>query len=282
MLRGILSIQSEVVYGHVGNSAARLALQRLSHEVFCIPTVLFSNHPGHGHHTGEAFPFGQMAALVEGLETNGYLRGISAVISGYLGDPAQAGVIADTVGRVKTANPNAVYCCDPVAGDWPNGSYVSDAVAGAIVSQLLPMADIATPNVYELSRFTDHAVTDPESAVAAARELGPELVLVTSVPGRDPDQIATIAVTPKAAWLTETPRRENVPHGLGDLMTALFMGQWLRSRDIPGALGLAASSVDAILRASLRASAHEILIVQEQNRIVEPTYMRPMVIDGRA
>ncbi len=282
MLRGILSIQSEVVYGHVGNGAARLALQRLAHEVFCIPTVIFSNHPGHGHFTGDAFPAEQITALVEALETNGFLRGVSAVISGYLGNSDQAAAIADAVTRVKAANPNAVYCCDPVAGDWPNGSYVTDAVAGAVASRLLPMSDIATPNVYELSRFTDHAVTDPESAVAAARELGPELVLVTSVPGRDPEQIATIAVTSKAAWLTETPKRENVPNGLGDLMAAIFLGQWLRSRDIPGALGLAASSVDAVLRASVRAGSDEILIVQEQNRIVEPTHMRPMVIDGRA
>lgn len=281
MLRGILSIQSEVIYGHVGNGAARLALQRLAHEVFSLPTVIYSNHPGHGRHSGFAVEGGQMQALIEALDAQGILRGCTAVISGYLGRPDQAPVIADAVERVKSANPQAIYCCDPVAGDLQGGAYVSDDVAGAIAARLLPIADIATPNAYELGRFTDREVKDPESALLAARELGPGIVLCTSVPSRDPDRIATMAVTPNTAWLTETPRRDNAPKGLGDLMTALFIGQWLRSRDIPGALGLAASSVDAILRATVRAGSDELLIVQEQNRIVEPTHMRPLVIDGR-
>lgn len=282
MLRGILSIQSEVVYGHVGNGAARLALQRLSHEVFTLPTCIYSNHPGHGHYAGAATPADQMQALIDALDKSGFLAGCTAVLSGYLGRADQALVIADAVERVKEANPQAIYCCDPVAGDFPNGAYVSDDVAGAIAARLLPIADIAAPNAYELGRFTDRTVNDPESAILAARELGPGLVLCTSVPARDSDRIATLAVTPTNAWLTETPRRENAPKGLGDLMTAVFLGQWLRSRDIPGALGLAASTVDIILRATVRASSDELLVVQEQNRIVEPTHMRPMVIDGRA
>lgn len=281
MLRGILSIQSEVVYGHVGNGAARLALQRLSHEVFTLPTVIYSNHPGHGRYSGMAVPADQIALLVEALDAQGYLRGCSAVISGFLGRADQATVIAEAVERVKAANPHAVYCCDPVAGDLPAGAYVSDDVAGAIAARLIPIADIVTPNDYELGRFTNRTIGNPEEALAAARELGPGLVLATSVPSRDADRIATMAVTHQTAWLTETPRRENVPHGLGDLMTALFLGQWLRSRDIPGALGLAAASVDSILRATLRAGSDELLMVQEQNRIVEPTHMRPIVIDGR-
>lgn len=121
-------------------------------------------------------------------------------------------------------------------------------------------------------------MTGAESAIQAARDLGPPLVLCTSVPSTSPDRIATLAVTPKSAWLTETPKRENVPHGTGDLFTAVFLGQWLRSRDIPGALGLAASTVDAILRATVRAGSDELLIVQEQGRIAEPTPIRPMVV----
>lgn len=281
MLRGILSIQSEVVYGHVGNGAARLALQRLAHEVFSIPTVIFSNHTGYGRYAGEPLPAGQIAALIEALDAQGILKGVSAVLSGYLGSADQAAVIAEAVERVKAANPNAIYCCDPVAGDLPGGAFVSDEVAGGIAARLLPIADIATPNVYELGRFTDRTVEDPQTAIEAARTLGPAIVLCTSVPSREPDRIATMAITAEAAWLTETPRRERVPHGLGDLMCALFLGQWLRSRDIPGALGLATSSVDAILRASVRAGSDELLMVQEQNRIVEPTHMRPIVIEGK-
>jgi pyridoxine kinase len=281
VLRGILSIQSEVVYGHVGNGAARLALQRLAHEVFSIPTVIFSNHTGYGSFAGETIPAAHIGALVEALDKHGMLKGVTAVLSGYLGSADQASVIADVVERVKAANPNAIYCCDPVSGDLPDGAYVSDDVAGGIAARLLPVADIATPNIYELGRFTDRVVKDPHSAIEAARALGPSIVLCTSVPSRDPERIATMAVTAEAAWLTETPRRERVPHGLGDLMAALFLGQWLRSRDIPGALGLATSSVDAILRASVRANSDELLIVQEQNRIVEPTHMRPIMVEGK-
>lgn len=279
MLRGILSIQSDVVYGHVGNGAARLALQRLSHEVFSLPTVIYSSHPGHGPHAAMTVPAEQMTALIDSLDSLGYLRTCTAVLSGYLGRADQATVIADVVQRVKSGNANAVYCCDPVAGDAPGGAYVSDDIAGAIAARLIPIADIVTPNAYELGRFTDRVVNSPESAVLAARELGPPLVICTSVPSHDPDRVATLAVTPKSAWLTETPRRDQAPHGVGDLFTAVFLGQWLRSRDIPGALGLAASTIDAILRATLRAGSHELLMVQEQNRIVEPTHMRPMIID---
>jgi pyridoxine kinase len=278
VLRGILSIQSEVVYGHVGNGVARLALQRLSHEVFSLPTVIYSAHPGHGKHAGMAIPAEQMTALIDSLDTLGYLKSCTAVLSGYLGRADQASVVADAVQRVKSGNTNAVYCCDPVSGDTHSGAYVSDEIAGAIAARLIPISDICTPNAYELGRFTDRVVESPETAIQAARELGPALVICTSVPSHDPDRIATLAVTQKSAWLTETPRRETAPHGAGDLLTAVFLGQYLRSRDVPGALGLAASTVDAVLRATLRAGSDELLVVQEQARIAEPTHMRPMVI----
>lgn len=278
MLRGILSIQSEVVYGHVGNGVARLALQRLSHEVFSVPTVIYSHHPGHGKHAGMAIPAEQLTQLIDALDNLGYLRSCTAVLSGYLGTAAQASVVADAVQRIKSVNSALTYCCDPVSGDTEGGAYVSDEIAGAIAARLIPIADIAAPNAYELGRFTDRSVTGPDSAIQAARELGPPLVLCTSVPSTNPERIATLAVTQKAAWLTETPRREKAPHGTGDLLTAVFLGQYLRSRDIPGALGLAASTVDSILRASLRAGSDELLIVQEQARIVEPTPIRPMVV----
>jgi pyridoxine kinase len=275
VLRGILSIQSEVVYGHVGNGVARLALQRLSHEVFSLPTVIYSAHPGHGKHAGMAIPAEQMTALIDSLDTLGYLKSCTAVLSGRAD---QASVVADAVQRVKSGNSNAVYCCDPVSGDTHSGAYVSDEIAGAIAARLIPISDICTPNAYELGRFTDRVVESPETAIQAARELGPALVICTSVPSHDPDRIATLAVTQKSAWLTETPRRETAPHGAGDLLTAVFLGQYLRSRDVPGALGLAASTVDAVLRATLRAGSDELLVVQEQARIAEPTHMRPMVI----
>jgi len=277
VLRGILSIQSEVVYGHVGNGVARLALQRLSHEVFSLPTVIYSNHPGHGSHAGMAIPAEQLTQLVDALDELGALKNCTAVLSGYLGRADQASVVADTVQRVKSQNANAVYCCDPVSGD-EKGAYVADDIAGAIAARLIPIADIATPNAFELGRFTDRVIENHEAAIAAARELGPPLVLCTSVPAQSPDRIATLAVTPKSAWLTETPKRANVPQGTGDLLTAVFLGQWLRSRDIPGALGLAASTLDAILRATVRAGSDELLIVQEQGRIAEPTPIRPMVV----
>jgi len=144
----ILSIQSEVVHGHVGNSAARFALQRLGFDVWALPTVLLSNHPGYAKFKGETTPAAQLRALIAGLAENGWLASCAGIISGYLGSPDQAAVVAEAVAQVKNANPGALYLCDPVFGD-DDGAYARPGVAEAMARHLVPLADIVAPNRFD-------------------------------------------------------------------------------------------------------------------------------------
>jgi len=178
----ILSIQSEVVYGHVGQGAARFALQRLGHEVWALPTVLFSSHAGYSRVEGEAISADLLRRLLDGLEGNGWLARGDAVLSGYLGSADQADVVADAVSSMKRLNPQALYCLDPVLGD-DGRAYASPGDAEAIARQLLPIADIVTPNAFELLQLAALPVRDRADAIVAAKRLGRPLVLVTSVRG---------------------------------------------------------------------------------------------------
>jgi len=245
--RVVLSIQSEVVRGHVGNSAARFALQRVGVDVWAVPTVLLSNHPGHGKVRGETMPAARIDDLVAGLEAHGWLARCDAVISGYLGAPEQARAVADAVRRVKAQNARALYLCDPVFGD-DDGAYARLGVAEAMARELLPLADVVTPNRFELSSLTSKRIDAVGDAVAAARTLGVAEVVVTSVPFSD--EIGTAAVTRDRAWVTSAARIGNVPHGSGDLFAALYLAARIRGEDAAAALGRASSAVDFMLRAS--------------------------------
>jgi pyridoxine kinase len=262
----VLSIQSEVVRGHVGNSAARFALQRLGLDVWAVPTVLLSNHPGHGQFRGEATSAAAMAALIDGLDAHGWLARCSGVISGYLGAAEQARVVADAVRRVKAQNRHAVYLCDPVFGD-DDGAYARPGVAEAMARELVPLADIVTPNRFELSSLTSKRIEGANDAVAAARTLGKAETVVTSVPFEG-GRIGTVAVTREGAWAVAAPRIALVPNGSGDLLAALYLAARLQGRDAAGALSTACSAVDGVLRAS--AGADELRLVAAQAEIGLP------------
>jgi pyridoxine kinase len=263
----VLSIQSEVVRGHVGNSAARFALQRAGLDVWAVPSVLFSNHPGHGKFRGEATAAARMAELIDGLAQHGWLAQCDGIISGYLGAPDQAAVVADAVRRVKAENPRALYVCDPVFGD-DGGAYARAGVAEAMARDLLPLADIVTPNRFELASLTSRKIESAGDAIAAARTLGKTEVIATSIPS-PPDRIGTVAVTREAAWATAAPRLAQVPNGSGDLLAALYLGARLKGEAPAQALARATSSVDCILRAS--AGGDEMRLVERQADLAEPS-----------
>lgn len=263
----VLSIQSEVVRGHVGNSAARFALQRLGLDVWAVPTALLSNHPGHGRFRGEATAASAMAALIDGLDSHGWLARCDGVISGYLGAADQARVVADAVRRVKALNPRAVYLCDPVFGD-DDGAYARPGVAEAMARDLVPLADIVTPNRFELSSLTSKKIVDAADAVAAARVLGKAETVVTSVPF-DGGRIGTVAVARNGAWTVAAPRIELVPNGSGDLLAALYLAERLAGGDVAAALSASCSAVDGVLRAS--AGADELRLVAAQGELASPS-----------
>jgi pyridoxine kinase len=264
----ILSIQSDVVFGHVGNSAARFALQRSGIDVLALPTVLFSNHPGHGGRRGEATPATTLDDLLTGLEERGFLDEVDAVISGYLGDPAQAALVRRAVTMVKTRNAKALYLLDPVFGD-DGGAYAKPGIAEAMARELLPLADIVTPNRFELASLTSRKIETAADAAAAARLLGRPLVLATSTPAAD-GRIGTMAVTADEAFLVTTPRIENPPSGTGDLLASLFLGWRLRDADIADALDASVAAVAHMIRAAKAGGFSEMPLVAEQQALIAP------------
>lgn len=275
----ILSIQSCVAYGHVGNSAAVFPLQRLGHEVWPVHTVLFSNHTGYGAWRGAVLAGADVHEVVLGMEERGALAQVDLVLSGYQGSPEIAGVILDAVARVKTANPGAAYACDPVMGNARSGCFVDPAIPGLIRTESVPRSDVITPNQFELGQLTERPgladASDLDEVLAAAdaaRALGPHTVLVTSVDVADQsdDEIAMLAVTGDGAWLVRTPRLPMHANGSGDVTAALFSAHLLATGEPAAALARTVSSVFDLLENTLKAGARELLLVESQATYAEP------------
>ncbi|CAB0689979.1 pyridoxamine kinase [Corynebacterium diphtheriae] len=271
----ILSIQSHVSYGHVGNSAAVFPLQRIGHEVWPVHTVNFSNHTGYGQWGGELIPATQVRNVIDGMEQRGAFERIDAILSGYQGGSDIADVIVDAVARIKEANPQAVYACDPVMGNAKSGCFVSDLIPPLLRDKVVPVADIITPNQFELEYLTGvpaHDTTSTLEAIAAAQEMGPDTVLVTSVrrPETPADAIEMIAANEQGAWLVRTPFIDFKRNGSGDVTAALFTGHYIRERDAADALALTASSVFDLIETTFTADSRELLIIESQEAIAHP------------
>jgi pyridoxine kinase len=279
----ILSIQSHVTYGHVGNSVAVFALQRLGFEVWPLHTLQFSNHAGYDGFTGQVFTAGHLREVVDGLAARGVLGSCDAVLSGYLGSADAGLAVLDAVARVKSANPAALYACDPVMGDdddaggGDGGLYVDAALPAFFRDRALAVADIVTPNVFELELLSGAAVTTLDEFVAAARgltERGRGVVLVTGLrhDTTRADEIEVLAVTAKGAWRSITPRLacDPQPNGAGDLLAALFLGHYLRARDAAQALEAAVAANFAVLDATQIAGTRELQLIAAQDEIVTP------------
>jgi pyridoxine kinase len=270
---GILSVQSRVVLGHVGNSAAVFLLQRLGFDVCPLDTVYLSNHPGYGSARGRMTPAVELQTLLEGLEERGALGRCEAVLSGYLGDPGTAAVVRDAVARVKAARPGALYCCDPVMGDAGKRLYVDAGLPARFRDELVPAADVVTPNAIELEHLTGLPVTTNGEALDAAeavRRRGPGVVVVTGLPEPSGRTLATLVVTGDGAWRARAPRRHRPAHGAGDAFTALFLGAYLRSRSAARGLAFAVGGLEAIFAASEALGTTELAIVPAGDRIVSP------------
>jgi len=275
----VLSISSAVSYGHVGNSAAVFPLQRLGHEVMPVSTVLFSNHTGYGAWRGAVVPADQVREVIAGIEERGALAGTDLVLSGYLGSPELAEVVLEAVEKVKLANPDAVYACDPVMGNAHSGSYVDPAIPPLMRTAVLPRADLITPNQFELGllsgAFTaeaDPSLVELVEAAQALRAAGPATVLVSSVEhaGCEPDTTGLLAVTGSGAWSVRTPRLPLRSNGAGDVTAALFAAHLATTGDVRTALARTASSVFDLLEATLEAKSRELRLVQSQDVFVRP------------
>ena len=269
----VLSLQSRVAYGHVGNAASVFALQRLGIEAWALDTVAFSNHTGHGKWRGSVVPAAEIASLFEGIADLGILPRIDAVLSGYLGDAATGPVLLDIVERVRAANPAALFCVDPVIGDVETGSYVTEGIAEFFRDRALALADIVTPNHFELEYLTGSKVAslaEAAGAAAALRARGPSIALITSLDAA-PDRVTMLAAGPDGVWAVETPRLPVVLNGCGDVTAALFLAHLLRGESLPDALALTAAAIFAVIETTLRLDRYELALVAAQDELLSPT-----------
>ncbi len=278
----ILSIQSHVSYGHVGNAAGVFIMQRMGFDVWPVHTVLFSNHPGYGTFQGHTVDSFLIKNIISGIEGRGVFPRCQGVIGGYIGSAATGEVLLDSVQRVKMVNPDCIFFCDPVMGDKDKGLYVADDIVRFYREQGGPAADILKPNAFELEILTHQQVSNVEQAVAAARVLinqwNLRAVVASSVPvPQSPTvptpSIACVAVTPDNAWLVQTPLLPVDQKGAGDAFMALFVANVLRpGKDIPSALGAAASSIWSVMNGDVSSDDQELPLIDNQVEFSNPSY----------
>jgi pyridoxine kinase len=279
----IISFQSRVAFGHVGNSAAEFALRRVGQDVWPIDTVLLSNHPGYGTWRGRTRSATELAELVEGLALLGVLPQCWAVLSGYLGSEENGGVVLAAVDRVRAARTDALYCCDPVMGDRDCGLYVDDTLVRFFRDRALSSADIVTPNHFELGVLAGAPLPSLESVVAAAHALrrrGPRIVLASSIIAaeRPVECIDTLAVTETDAWLATTPWLPLPAKGTGDLLAALFLARFLETGEAADALTQAVAATFAVLeRTAAEPAARELRLGAAQDALTAPPRRFPAV-----
>ena len=274
----ILSIQSHVSYGHVGNSAAVFPMQRLGCEVWPIHTVQFSNHTGYGHWTGRVFDGPLIEDLVDGIAARGALARCNGILSGYMGSADVGNAILAAAGRVRAANPHALWCCDPVIGDVGRGVFVRPGIPEFMREKAVPAADIVTPNSFELEYLTERTcgtLDGLRAAVDILHVLGPRTILVTSVHTEETplDAVDLVVSEGGAVFRVRTPKLALEINGAGDAIAALFFVHRLRSGDAAEALSMAASSIHGLLRRTEAAGSREILLVEAQEEFVSPSHV---------
>ena len=273
----ILSIQSSVAYGHVGNSAATFPLMRSGIEVWPVLTVHFSNHTGYGEWRGPLLAAEDVAEVVRGIDDRGVLPRVDAVLSGYQGAEAVGAVVLEAVELVKERGPRAIYCCDPVMGDVGRGFFVRTGIPEFMRDRVVPKAQIVTPNHFELDFLTGRETRTLDQVLDAAhalRAVGPETVLVTSVvtDTTEDDSLTMLAVTGEGAWQVTTPRLDRTFTGSGDLTAAMFLAHWLRTQSASQAVGATADIVYSVLKQTADSGLPELQLVAAQDEIVTPTY----------
>ncbi len=258
----VLCLSSQVARGYVGGTATRITLERMGHECWLLPTVILSNHPAHTRFAGEQVPVGRLRAMVEALEANGWLGDIDAVMTGYMPSTEHVALAASTVEQIRQSNSGLTYLCDPIIGDDPGGLYVDETVASAVRDELIPLASIATPNRFELEWLSGKSSKRAKTAIGPAKALGPETVLVTSLTGNEPKTLTNLLTSGKEAWQTSVAKRKYAPHGVGDLMAALFLGALLNGSSEQDAFGRATGGVEVALDESKKSDELHLAAVE--------------------
>lgn len=274
-MRAVLSIQSEVAYGHVGNSAALLPLQRLGFDVWPVNTVQLGHHPGYGRFRGYNVEPERVATILDAVLDQAPIACCAGMIVGYLGDGSLADPGLRALDAVRARRPDLVFLLDPVIGDEETGVFVKPGVAEAIAGRLLPKAGIVTPNRFELAYLSGMDVDRLEDAAAAAQRLlgrGPSLVVATGLPDPSaPDRLAMLAATKDEGWLIRTPRFEKKFSGTGDAFSALMLGHYLLAADLKSAFEHSASAIFSLAEMTAQRGDDELSLIAAQDVLAAST-----------
>ncbi|WP_413676449.1 pyridoxal kinase PdxY [Pantoea dispersa] len=278
-MKNILAIQSHVVYGHAGNSAAEFPMRRMGANVWPLNTVQFSNHTQYGHWTGTVMPATHLTDIVSGIAAIDRLKTCDAVLSGYLGSAEQGEQILEIVRMVKAANPDAWYFCDPVMGHPEKGCIVAPGVAEFHCKQAMPASDLIAPNLLELEMLSGQTVANVEQAVVAARALiaqGPRVVLVKHLAraGRRSDRFEMLLVTADQCWHISRPLVDfgvRQPVGVGDLTSGLLLVDLLHGKSVQDALEHVTAAVYEVMLKTHQMGEYELQLVAAQDAIAQPT-----------
>jgi len=282
----VISIQSQVAYGHVGNSAAVFPMQMRGIDVMAVPTTLFSNRPRYPTIRGQVLDAGLVADLLMGLEERGAVDTCQVILTGYLGSPQIGEVVAGFVARAMRRNSTVIYCCDPVIGDAERGVFVERGLPELFRDRLCPMANILTPNQFELEWLGGRKLETADRLVAAARTLAnpsSSTVVVTgaSLDDGQEDRIVTFAIEGKLVWSVATPKLQGSTSGAGDLFAALFVSSLIGGSTTAVALADAVSSTFAVLKETVSAGAEEMRIVTSASSLLDPPVrFLPIPSDG--
>lgn len=275
--KSVLSIQSHVAFGHVGNAAAVLPLQRMGFEVWPVMTVQFSNHTGYGAWTGDVFTPDHILTLISGMIERGALHDCDALLSGYMGDASLGNAILHAREEIKARNPHAIYACDPVMGDVGRGIFVRPEIPDFMRENAVPAADVITPNQFELELLTGVKVATLDDALRGARrvlDMGPKVVLVTSLQhdATPEGRIEMLGVTADGAWLVDTPMLplSPSPNGAGDAVSALFLGHLLKGEGVDQALAHTGATIYKIFEITHAIGTRELQLVASQDFMAAP------------
>lgn len=271
----VIVISSHVVRGSVGNRAAVFALETLGHPVWALPTIVMPWHPGKGPSTRLRFDDLAFESAIDDLARAPWLGEVSAILTGYFGSPAQPAAAAKLVSAAKAANPNVTYICDPVMGDL-GGLYIPPETAAGIRDELIPLADIATPNRYELQWMVGSALESNQAIMEAALSLGPPRMLVTSAVPMMAGGTGNLLLSGRSAILAEHRLIDNPPNGLGDLLAAVFLARILQGLDEERALQLATASVFEVLARTTKRGGDELTLESDSGSLSTPMAMVQM------
>lgn len=277
MDQSILSIQSCVSYGHVGNSAVTFPLQRLGVEVWPIHTVLFSNHTGYGHWGGRVFDIAAVRDVFWGIKERGVLNKCNALLSGYMGSKDLGKVMIEAILELRKLNPNTIYCCDPVMGDIGRGFFVKEGIPEFFKEEMLKYATIITPNHFELEYLSDQKVNTIENAIEASQKImkrGPQVVLITSLLLKDnlDTNISMLAINRDSVYVVTTPYIPISLNGTGDITAALFTHFYIKFNDIAKALEETVSRVFSIIEETSIEKSRELVLIKSQNYLIQPKH----------